>query len=105
MSNYSEEATNFIVHHYTQNPTKECVEELAEIYQRSTKSIIGKLAREGVYQRQSYKTKSGNDPVTKADLVADIVAYLNLDENLVTGLEKAPKQALKAILESIRTPS
>ena len=105
MSNYSEEATKFIVHHYTQNPTKECVEELAEMYQRSAKSIIGKLAREGVYQRQSYKTKMGDDPVTKAELVADIVAHLNLDERLVAGLEKAPKQALKAILESISTPS
>ncbi|MEK9894870.1 MAG: hypothetical protein VW518_00405 [Burkholderiaceae bacterium] len=101
MSNYTEEETQYIIEQYNNNPTLETVYFLAESMNKPAKSIIGKLAREGVYQRQSYKTKTGEDPVTKVQLVSEIVDRLEIEEQLVAGLEKAPKSALKALLEAI----
>ena len=44
---------------YGSNPTRQTVEELAEELNKSVKSVIGKLSREGVYQKSVYKTKTG----------------------------------------------
>jgi len=101
MSNYTEEQTQYMIEKYSNEPKLETVYNLAEELEKPIKSIIGKLAREGVYQRQSYKTKSGDDPVTKNELVSEIVDRLEIEETLVAGLEKAPKRALKALLEAI----
>ena len=101
MSNYTEEETQYIIEQYTNSPELTTVYNLAEELKKPVKSIIGKLAREGVYQRQSYKTKTGEEPVTKSELVSEIVDRLEIEEALVAGLEKAPKQALKALLDAI----
>ena len=52
MSNYTEEQTQMMVGAYLDQPTRETVDNLAEELGRSTKSIIGKLSREGVYRRE-----------------------------------------------------
>jgi putative lipoic acid-binding regulatory protein len=48
--NYTEEVTTFLVEKYTENPCMETVVLLAEKYDKTVKSIIGKLSREGVYR-------------------------------------------------------
>jgi cell division protein FtsI/penicillin-binding protein 2 len=101
VSNYTEEQTVEMVAAYVKTPTRETVEELAEKYEKSLKSIIGKLSREGVYQRQSYKTKTGETPVTKEELVSEIATGLEIDLEKLLGLEKAPKQTLKNILDAL----
>lgn len=101
MSNYTEEQTTEMVAEYLETPNRETVERLAERYEKSLKSIIGKLSREGVYQRQSYKTKTGEDPVTKDELVGEIATGLQIDLEKLIGLDKAPKQTLKNILEKL----
>jgi len=101
MSNYTEEQTLEMIAEYNASPTRETVERLAERYEKSLKSIIGKLSREGVYQRQSYKTKTGEDPVTKEELVSEIAAGLEIDVEKLLGLDKAPKQTLKNILTQL----
>ena len=63
--NYTEEQVKEMVAQYSENPTRETVEELAEEFNKSIKSIIGKLSREGVYEKTVYKTKTGEDPITK----------------------------------------
>jgi|TARA_B110000858_G_scaffold87932_1_gene101532 hypothetical protein len=73
------------------------VENLAEELGKSTKSIIGKLSREGVYERAIYKNKSGNLPVTKVELVSNIATNLGIEMEHLEGLEKAPKATLKAL--------
>jgi|TARA_B110000459_G_scaffold46832_1_gene52247 hypothetical protein len=94
--NYTKEQTIRIVSHYEAEPTASTVAKLAEEMGKSTKSIIGKLSREGVYQRSVYVTKSGQAPITKLELVSLIAGNLNLDDrrHLLEGLEKAPKQVL-----------
>ena len=59
MSNYTREQTDFIVGTYSAEPCMETVKELAEKIGKSPKSVIGKLSREGVYQRSVYVTKTG----------------------------------------------
>ena len=94
MTNYTKEQTDYIVGVYQSEPTPETVAELAEELDKSPKSIIGKLAREGVYKRNVYVSKSGCAPVTKTELVATIAYALGLETESLEGLEKAPKQVL-----------
>ena len=103
--NYTKEHTRKIVSHYESEPTPETVAALAEEMGKSTKSIIGKLSREGVYQRSVYVTKSGQTPITKVELVSLIASNLDLDGSrfLLDGLEKAPKQVLFLIEKKTAT--
>tara|TARA_X000000950_G_C13842704_1_gene630964 strand:- start:667 stop:987 length:321 start_codon:yes stop_codon:yes gene_type:complete len=97
--NYTEENTEYIISEYVSNPERITVERLAKELNKSPKSIIGKLSREGVYRRNVYKTKSGDAPVTKIELVSQIAAGLGIEEDLLKGLEKSPKAALKTLHE------
>ena len=89
--NYNEEQTKHIVEAYQSNPNRETVEALAKELSKSIKSIIGKLSREGVYRREIYKTKTGELPVTKVEIVSNIADDLGLEVESLLGLEKAPK--------------
>jgi hypothetical protein len=93
--NYTDEQTKYIVSRYKDMPHMETVEHLANELGKSTKSIIGKLSREGVYERAVYKNKSGDLPVTKAEIVSNIAENLGLEIEHLLGLEKAPKATLK----------
>ena len=95
--NYTDEQTQYIINEYKNEPTMQTVLNLAEELNKTHKSIIGKLSREGVYERADYKSKSGEVPVTKVEIVNSIAENLGLEiENLV-GLEKCPKAVLKTI--------
>ncbi len=63
--NYSEEVTEYMIEKYIEHPTRQTVEQLAKELDKTIKSIIGKLSREGVYRREIYKTKTGETPVNK----------------------------------------
>jgi predicted transcriptional regulator len=95
--NYTEEQTRKLVEMYKAKPSMLTVEDLAIAYGKSPKSIIGKLSREGVYERAIYKNKSGELPVTKAEIVSNIAENLGLEIEHLNGLEKAPKSTLKEL--------
>ena len=95
--NYTPEETLFMVEAYTAEPSRETVEKLAVKLEKSVKSIIGKLSREGVYQRAAYKSKSGDDPVTKMELVNNVAENLRIEIDDLFGLDKSPKAALRAL--------
>ena len=99
--NYTPEVTQEIVDSYETDPSMDTVRKLAEIYGKTVKSIIGKLSREGVYQKASYTTKTGAKPITKAEIVAQITDQLDLDVETVAGLDKAPKAALVAVRDAV----
>jgi len=86
---------------YSANPTRETVEELAEELNKSIKSVIGKLSREGVYEKTEYLTKTGEKPVTKRELVEKVAEILAVDYQALAGLEKSPKSALKLLEETL----
>ena len=49
-----------MIEKYQAKPDRETVDKLAEELNKSIKSIIGKLSREGVYRKAVYKTKTGD---------------------------------------------
>jgi N-methylhydantoinase B/oxoprolinase/acetone carboxylase alpha subunit len=100
--NYTQDQVEYIVNQYRLEPTRETVENLAEELNKSVKSIIGKLSREGVYRKTEYTTKAGEKPVTKLELVEELEEKLSVT---LVGLEKAPKVALKNILKGIANES
>lgn len=101
--NYTEEVTEYIVEQYKASPSMETVQYLADELGKTTKSIIGKLSREGVYKRAVYKSKSGELPITKVELVSNIADNLGIEVETLAGLEKSPKSALKALEEATGT--
>ena len=91
---YTKEMTKEILEAYEAEPTRATVDELSEKYNKSVKSIIGKLSREGVYRREVYTTKTGLKPTTKLELLAEIAGLLDLEDWQLGGLDKSPKQTL-----------
>jgi len=100
--NYTEEQVNLMVEAYKINPDRQTVEKLAESLNKSIKSIIGKLSREGVYKKTVYKTKTGDTPVTKKELVSELADMLELKYDAISGLEKSPKADLTTLVVTIR---
>ena len=54
-----------------------------------------------MYRREIYKTKTGELPVTKVEIVSDIADNLDIEVESLSGLEKAPKSALKKLKEAL----
>ena len=99
--NYTPDQVNMMKAEYTSNPSRETVEKLAETLDKSIKSIIGKLSREGVYKKTVYKTKTGEDPITKKEIVQNISTLLQINYESVAGLEKSPKADLKILMTTL----
>ncbi len=98
-ANYTDEQVEMMRERYQAKPTRETVENLAEELNKSIKSIIGKLSREGIYQKAIYKTKTGEIPITKSQLIEKMAKLLDIDSSKIIGLEKAPKQDIKYLFE------
>ena len=101
MINYTPEQVIWMSNLYNQTPSRQTVEDIASTLEKSTKSVIGKLAREGIYQKAEYKSKTGEKPITKLQLVTSLATQLELETEELAGLEKAPKGVLKLLCESL----
>lgn len=96
--NYTEEMVSEMTTAYTDNPTRETVDELAKTFGKTTRSIIAKLSREGVYIAQPRTTKSGEPVVAKAELVAQIQEHFGIE---LPTLVKAGKADLQRLVDSL----
>ena len=101
VSNYTEKETEYLVESYTVHPNMHTVELLAAELNRSKKSIIGKLSREGVYRREVYVSKTGEKPITKVEIVSNIADALDIEVALLAGLEKSPKEVLRRLSQAV----
>ena len=101
MVNYTPEQVDWMSNLYNQTPTRQTVEDIANILEKSTKSVIGKLAREGIYQKAEYKSKTGEKPITKTQLVSKVAEGLEIPLEKLNGLEKAPKGVLKLLCDAL----
>ena len=99
--NYTQEMVDLMKDRYSAEPTRETVEELAQELNKSIKSVIGKLSREGIYLKTEYLTKTGEKPVTKRELVEKIGSVLGIEYQTLAGIEKSPKLALKVLTETL----
>ena len=95
VKNYTDEMVATMVDQYSASPTRATVEALAETFGKSTRSIIAKLSREGVYVAQPKTTKSGAPVIRKGDIVAEIAQLLGAHESdTMSTLVKASKADL-----------
>ena len=96
--NYTSDMVSLMKDRYSANPTRETVEELAEELDKSIKSVIGKLSREGVYVAQPKVTKTGEPVVRKAELVAILEAHFKV---AIPTLVKASKADLQKLVDHL----
>ena len=95
---YTEEMVSEMTTAYTDNPTRETVDELARHFGKTTRSVIAKLSREGVYIAQPRTTKSGEPVVAKAELVSEIQEHFGIE---LPTLVKAGKADLQRLVDAI----
>ena len=103
--NYTQEQVVHMISTYEANPSRETVQILANELDKSVNSIIGKLSREGVYQKTEYLSKTGERPITKKQMVEIIARELVGESSKLAGLEKAPKADLKYLLDLVSEDS
>ena len=96
--NYTDEMVSEMTTQYTANPTRETVDALANQFGKTTRSIIAKLSREGVYVAQPRTTKSGEPVISKSELVAQISEHFGIE---MPTLVKAGKQDLQKLVDAI----
>ena len=99
MSSYTEELTAEISNEYRENPSKQTIEAIAARIGKTPRSVIAKLASEGVYQTPVRTTKTGEPIVKKEELVAEIGSWLSIE---VPSLAKTSKMELKALHSAIK---
>jgi len=101
MVNYTKEQVKELVVTYGETPTKATVEKLASGMGKSVRSIISKLATEGVYQKVK-KASSKPIAVKKAALVNVIRIMMNARDNQFKSFENASKADLEAMVDLLR---
>jgi hypothetical protein len=98
---YSKEQEELMLKTYTEAPCKESVSSLAEQFGVTTRSIVGKLSRMGIYQKVAYAPKYASRPISKDEIVSHIASELDIDEDLREGLSKSQKPSLLALEEAL----
>ena len=96
--NYTDEMVSEMTTQYTANPTRETVDALANQFGKTTRRIIAKLSREGVYVAQPRTTKSGEPVISKSELVSTLEAHFGIE---MPTLVKAGKQDLQRLVDAI----
>jgi|TARA_B110000977_G_C11063581_1_gene486927 hypothetical protein len=96
--NYTDEMVASMTQAYQANPSRETVDNLASQFGKTTRSVIAKLSREGVYVAQPRTTKTGEPVVSKAQFVTAIEAHLNTE---MPTLVKSGKQDLAKLAEAL----
>ncbi len=96
--NYTDEMVAQMTKDYTANPTRETVDSLAKTFGKTTRSIIAKLSREGVYVAQPRTTKTGEPVVSKSQFVSAIEAHFEI---AMPTLVKSGKQDLQKLAEAL----
>ena len=94
--NYTQEQTTQVVEAYKSGTA---VEQIAQDLGKSTRSIVAKLSREGVYQP---KTKAkGETRVKKAELVDKLAAACDVAPEVFESLEKANYEVLELLVAKL----
>ena len=96
--NYTDDMVNTMIADYVDSPNTDTVSRLATELNKSTRSIVAKLVREGVYVAKPRVTKTGAPVIRKADLV--VMIQNAVGQELPT-LEKASKADLQLLLDSV----
>ena len=101
--NYSDEVTKQLLADYEASEKDDSIiKELASKFGKTTRSIVAKLSREGVYKKKTYVTKQGGAPVSKEQHVKAIAAFMGIDADKLESLEKANKGVLVLVESAVK---
>jgi len=100
--NYTPEQTATMRALYGAAPNKATVATIAAMFGKTTKSVVAKLSREGVYVKAEYVSKTGEKPIRKDAMVGVIAGLMGVSEESLDGLEKAPKGALLLVANALK---
>ena len=95
--NYTEAQTKELVERYQAG---EAVEAIATAMGKTTRSIVAKLSREGVYVAKA-RVKNPNR-VKKAELVEALANHCQVPVEVFESLEKATHEALELLVARLR---
>jgi hypothetical protein len=98
VENYSAETTAKLALAYAENKD---TDSLAVQFGKSSRSIIAKLSRMGIYVKPEYTTKTGDTPISKEEIVANIATLIDANVETLESLEKANKTALQTIYDAL----
>lgn len=73
-------------------------EEIAERLNRTTRSVVVKLAKEGVYNKKESTTR-----LKKEDLVCAVESLLNLDTGVLVSLKSGTHESLNALYNALKS--
>lgn len=93
--NYTEAQTAELLKKFAAGET---VANLAVFFNKSTRSIIAKLSREGVYKAKEKTTKTGEPITTKLEIAEKICGFANIPLDRAESLAKTDKQTLLNIV-------
>ena len=96
--NYTDEMVAQMTDQYVANPSRETVDVLAKQFGKTTRSIIAKLSREGVYVAQPRTTETGEPVVSNAQFVTANEAHFDI---ALPTLVKSGKQDLQKLAEAL----
>ena len=98
VKNYTDKDVSMMIEAYTQSPTRDTVDMLAEKLGKNARSIIAKLSREGVYVAQPRVTKAGEPVVLKSEFVDRIHKALGIE---IPSIAKATKADLARLADHL----
>ena len=98
-ANYSQEMVDFITSSYSAAPTRATVDQLADKFSKTPRSIIAKLSALGIYQKAERVTKRGEPVVKKEFFVNAVNERLGRELPSVAKMTKVDLQALLEILD------
>ena len=101
--NYTEAQTAELVEAYKASATEATVAAFAAKFGKTTRSIVAKLSREGVYVAKTAKAEAVAKAATKADLVKALEDAFDLAEGTLESLEKGSKAALEALVAAAQS--
>jgi hypothetical protein len=96
-TNYTPEQTLELVAGYQAGTP---VEQLAEALGKTTRSVVAKLAREGVYQAKT--ASKGQARVKKSDLVDQLAQACGVAPEVFESLEKANHDVLESLVAKVK---
>ena len=96
-TNYTPEQTLQLVTDYQAGTS---IEQLAQSLGKTTRSVVAKLSREGVYVAKT--AAKGQQRVKKADLVDQLAQACNVAPEVFESLEKANHDVLEALVVQIK---
>lgn len=92
---YTEEQTQQVLQLYAQGASLELI---AETLNKSTRSVLSKLVREGVYQAEPKPQRR----LKKLEILEKLAQLLHTEAEKLASLEKATHQDLQHLLERVQ---